>query len=167
MSTAVRVNTYKAFEPLIVTALIYFTVTYILKKLVGINLSQDMLSEFVLPCYEKISESFGCPLLIHFCSVNRPIGKQIAYALKDSDAIAGISTQLGFELYEELAPELRGKLAIECGYGNGIPYAVEKYGGFRQFAGHIKSKRDSGMILYTTVGSVEEAQRLWEIWSET
>ena len=36
LSNAIRANTYLAFEPLIVTAFVYFCVTYILKKLVGI-----------------------------------------------------------------------------------------------------------------------------------
>ncbi len=35
-SNTVRANTFLAFEPLIVTAVLYFVVTYILKKLVGI-----------------------------------------------------------------------------------------------------------------------------------
>lgn len=35
-SNSVRANTFLAFEPLIVTAFIYFIITYILKKLVGI-----------------------------------------------------------------------------------------------------------------------------------
>lgn len=36
LSNTVRVMTYLSFEPLIITALIYFSVTYVLKKLVGI-----------------------------------------------------------------------------------------------------------------------------------
>ena len=35
-SNSVRANTFLAFEPLIVTAFIYFVITYVLKKLVGI-----------------------------------------------------------------------------------------------------------------------------------
>lgn len=35
-SNSVRANTFLAFEPLIVTAIIYFLITYILKRLVGI-----------------------------------------------------------------------------------------------------------------------------------
>ena len=35
-SNSVRANTFLAFEPLIVTAVIYFLITYILKRLVGI-----------------------------------------------------------------------------------------------------------------------------------
>lgn len=35
-SNSVRANTFLAFEPLIVTAVIYFIITYILKKLIGI-----------------------------------------------------------------------------------------------------------------------------------
>ncbi|MEW4411953.1 amino acid ABC transporter permease [Clostridium sp. AN503] len=35
-SNSVRANTFLAFEPLIVTAFIYFVITYILKKLIGI-----------------------------------------------------------------------------------------------------------------------------------
>ena len=35
-TNAIRSNTYLAFEPLIVSAIIYFVVTYVLKKLVGI-----------------------------------------------------------------------------------------------------------------------------------
>lgn len=35
-SNSVRANTFLAFEPLIVTAIIYFIITYILKKLIGI-----------------------------------------------------------------------------------------------------------------------------------
>ena len=35
-SNSVRANTFLAFEPLIVTAFIYFMITYVLKRLVGI-----------------------------------------------------------------------------------------------------------------------------------
>lgn len=35
-TNAIRSNTYLAFEPLIVSAIIYFVVTYVLKKLVGV-----------------------------------------------------------------------------------------------------------------------------------
>ena len=35
-SNSVRANTFLAFDPLIVTAFIYFVITYVLKKLVGI-----------------------------------------------------------------------------------------------------------------------------------
>lgn len=35
-SNSVRANTFLAFEPLIITAIIYFIITYILKKLIGI-----------------------------------------------------------------------------------------------------------------------------------
>lgn len=35
-SNSVRANTFLAFEPLIVTAVIYFVITYMLKKLIGI-----------------------------------------------------------------------------------------------------------------------------------
>jgi len=35
-SNSVRANTFLAFEPLIVTAFIYFIITYILKKMVGV-----------------------------------------------------------------------------------------------------------------------------------
>ena len=35
-SNTVRANTFLAFEPLIVTAVLYFIVTYVLKKLVGV-----------------------------------------------------------------------------------------------------------------------------------
>ena len=35
-SNSVRANTFLAFEPLIVTAIIYFIITYMLKKLIGI-----------------------------------------------------------------------------------------------------------------------------------
>lgn len=35
-SNSVRANTFLAFEPLIITAIIYFVITYLLKKLIGI-----------------------------------------------------------------------------------------------------------------------------------
>lgn len=35
-SNSVKANTFLAFEPLIITAIIYFIITYILKKLIGI-----------------------------------------------------------------------------------------------------------------------------------
>lgn len=36
MSNAVRANTFLAFEPLIVVAVIYFVITYVIKKLIGV-----------------------------------------------------------------------------------------------------------------------------------
>ena len=129
------------------------------------NLSEDMIREYVIPCYERIAQSLHSPLVIHFCSVHKPEGRQIIRALADCDAVAAVSTQLGYELYDEFEDQIRGKLAIECGYGQGIAYGIQKYGSFRKFAEHIKSKKNPGMIMYTTVFSSEEANQLWNEWS--
>lgn len=131
-----------------------------------INLSEEMICEFVLPYYEKISKEFNCPLLIHFCSVQQPVGEQILKAFVNSDAIVGISSQLGFELYDAWEEKIRGKLTIECGYGNGVEYGSKKYGSFKEFAKHLKQYKSGGMIFYTTVGSIEEGKRLLVEWNQ-
>ena len=127
-----------------------------------------MIREFVVPYYKKIAESFKCKIEIHFCSVSKPIGEQVLKAFIDCEEVIGISLQLGTGLYAKYLESIRNKLSIEAGYGDGIRYYVEKYVSFRKWAQNIKENfgGDSGLILYTTAGSLDEGKRLWEEWNE-
>lgn len=133
-----------------------------------INLSKEMIREFVVPYYKKIAQSFRCKIEIHFCSVNKPIGEQVLKAFIDCEEVIGISSQLGTELCMKNLENIRNKLSIEAGYGDAIKYHVNQYGSFRKWVQNLKENfgGGSGLILYTTVGSAEEGKRLWEEWNE-
>ncbi|MDO8685976.1 MAG: uroporphyrinogen decarboxylase family protein [Clostridiales bacterium] len=132
-----------------------------------INLSEEMIREFVIPYYKKIAKSFGCKIEIHFCSVNKPIGEQVLKGFLDCDGVVGISTQLGTILYEKYLENIRGKLSIEAGYGDALKYHINQYGGIKNWMLKLKEsfRRESGLILYTTAGSIEEGKRLLEEWN--
>lgn len=133
-----------------------------------INLSEEMIREFVVPYYKKIAASFKCKMLVHFCSVNKPIGEQILKAFVDCDEVVAISSQLGAELYGKHLDIIKNKLSIEAGYGDALKYHTAHYGGFKKWAKNLKGNFDgkSGLILYTTVGSIDEGKRLVEDWEE-
>jgi len=133
-----------------------------------INLSEEMIREFVIPYYKKIAKSFKCKVEIHFCSVNRPIGEQVLKAFVDCNEVVGISTQLGTELYGKYLGTIKDKLSIEAGYGDALKYHIDQYVDFKKWALNLKENLngDSGLILYTTVNSLDDAKKLWSAWNE-
>jgi len=133
-----------------------------------LNLSKDMIEEFVLPYYEKIALHFNCKLTVHFCTVGKPLGEQIIEAFIKPNYISGISTQLGTDLYEKYHDRIRNRLFIEAGYGDAFAYSINKHGSLRQFFNHIKNNisGSKGLILYTTAGSEKEAYNILKTWNE-
>ena len=133
-----------------------------------INLSEEMIREFVVPYYKKIAASFKCKIEIHFCSVNKPIGEQLMKAFMDCSEVVGISSQLGTDLYEKHLETIRNKLSIEAGYGNAIKYHADQCGDFKTWMKKLKknSNGKNGLILYTTVDSAEYGKKLIDEYNE-
>ena len=80
-----------------------------------------------------------------------------------------VSSQFGFEYYEQHLDELRGRIAIESFYGeDAIEYVCQKYGSFRDWANYFvpRFKNKSGLVLYFQVGSLEEGCEVWAAWQE-
>ena len=131
-----------------------------------INLSPAMTKEFVLPCYRAISEAFGSDIEIHYCSLPHSLGEHIVTTVCAAEGVRGISTQFGERLHRTHYEQIRGKLSIECGYGQGIPHGVQTYGSFEKWADAIitPASQRKGMILYTETTSVDEGKRMMEFW---
>jgi hypothetical protein len=80
-----------------------------------------------------------------------------------------VSSQFGFEYYEQHLDELRGRMAIESFYGeDAIEYVCQKYGSFRDWANYFvpRFKNESGLVLYFQVDSLEEGCEVWAAWQE-
>ena len=133
-----------------------------------INLSEKMIRDFVIPYYKKIVDAFKCKSYIHFCTVKEPAGQQILDAFTECDEVAAISSQLGVDLFENNYDKIKGKLAVEAGYGEGIDREIEKHGSLKKLAEHLKNDYEgsTGLILYTTVSTIDKAKRMWDEWNE-
>lgn len=133
-----------------------------------VNLSEAMIRDFVVPCYRKIAESLHCRIEIHFCTTTRPIGEQIIKAFLDCDEVSGISTQLGTIHFERHRSLLRERLSIESGYGDAIERHIKENGTFKNWARRLKTMcgQRTGLVLYATVGSMEQGKRLLDDWRE-
>ncbi len=134
-----------------------------------INLSPELIKEFVIPYYDKIARAFNCSIEVHFCTMPASLGEQILDGLLDSQNIKGISTQLGTLHYEKNLMKIKNKLSVEAAYGHGLSYFSEKYGNFKNWASYIKMhfSNTSGLVLYTEVSSVEEGKRMLDEWLST
>ena len=134
-----------------------------------IMISSEMIREFVIPCYEKMSNAFGCKLYVHFCSTKALDGWQLLDAFLDCDAVVGLSTQFGLELMEKRYNEIQGKLMFDTCYDGAHSYYIEKHGNEKKFAEHVKKTfgKRSGLIVNARVPSEEEGKRLVNAWNET
>ena len=134
-----------------------------------IMISREMIHEFVIPCYEKMSRAFGCKLYVHFCSTKSLDGEQLLNAFLDCDVVVGLSTQFGLELMEKRYNEIHGKLMFDTCYDGAHVYYIEKYGDEKRFAEYVKRTfgKRSGLIVNVRVLSEEEGKRLVNIWHET
>jgi hypothetical protein len=134
-----------------------------------VNLSPAMIREFCLPTYVQVNNHFGGIGHIHFCSLPHSRFEHVYQALIPAPQVKVVSSQFGFEYYEQHLDELRGCLAIETFYGDDVyPYVCEKYGSFRDWANYFvpRFKNESGLVMYFQIGSVEEAQDVWAAWQE-
>ncbi len=82
--------------------------------------------------------------------------------------VAVFSTQFGFEYYQKHLEEIRGRLAIESFYGDAYRYVCQQHGSFRRWANEFvpRFKNESGLVLYTQVGSIEEGKEIYSYWKE-
>ena len=79
-----------------------------------------------------------------------------------------VSSQFGFEYYQQYLDKLRGKLAVESFYGDAYKYVCQKYGSFEDWANEFvpRFKNESGLVLYMNVTSIEEGKKVWDVWQK-
>jgi len=133
-----------------------------------VNLSPSMIRDFCLPAYSLINQLIDGAGHIHFCSLPHSRFEHIYMVFIEADIVSVISSQFGFEYYEKHLDELRGRLAVESFYGDALGYVRKDHGSFVDWAGEFvpRYKDQSGLVLYCTVGSVEEGKELWSIWKK-
>ncbi|MFA5810659.1 MAG: hypothetical protein WC935_10075, partial [Thermoleophilia bacterium] len=133
-----------------------------------VNLSPTMIKEFCLPAFAAVNDICGGCGHVHFCSLPHSRFEHIYPVLADSSEVTVLSSQFGFEYYQDHLDELRGRLAIESFYGDAYRYVCTKYGSFRDWAKEFvpRFKNESGLVLYCQVTSIEEARELWAVWEE-
>ena len=133
-----------------------------------VNLSPDLIREFVLPAIGLVAQSCGGRGHVHFCSLPPSRFEFIYPVFAESDECAVVSSQFGFEYYAEHLAELRGRLAIEAFYGDAYRYVDETFGSFRDWAMEFvpQFRNEAGLAMYFQVASVEEGRECWAIWQE-
>jgi hypothetical protein len=133
-----------------------------------VNLSPKMIRDFCLPAYDVTNELMGGRGHVHFCSLVHSRFEHIYPVLAEASGVSVVSSQFGFEYYEDHVAELRGRLAVESFYGDAYHYVQDKHGSFSDWANDFvgRFKNESGLVLYCTVQSVEEGQELWSIWNK-
>ncbi|NPV06486.1 MAG: hypothetical protein HPY83_00810 [Anaerolineae bacterium] len=132
-----------------------------------INLRPEFIEEFVVPYYAQIGRAFGGRVLLHFCSMpHTPGGHVVEVLRRHPDVFSGVSTQLGVQHYLAQQDGLRGILGVEAGYGVGISSYRVEYGSFAAWAEHLARRAPlrTGLVLYTEVRTLEEAQTMWQDW---
>ena len=84
------------------------------------------------------------------------------------DDVTVVSSQFGFEYYEQHLEQLRGRLAVETFYGDAYGYVCSKFGSFANWANEFvpRFKDASGLVMYLSVSSVEEGRQVWAAWQE-
>ena len=133
-----------------------------------VNLSPTTIKEFFLPACNTVNNICGGRGHVHFCSLAHSRFEHIYPVLADSSEVMVVSSQFGFEYYQNHVHELRGRLAIESFYGDAYRYVCAKYGSFHDWANEFvpKFKNESGLVLYCQVASVDEGRELWAIWEK-
>ena len=132
------------------------------------NLSPEMIKQFCEPAYKLVNETWGGKGHIHCCSLAHSRFEHLYPTLLSMPDIAVISSQFGFEYYQENNEKLRGHLAVETFYGDALRYVIREYGSFSNWAYDFvpKYKNKSGLVLYCQVSSVEEGENIWKTWQK-
>ncbi len=132
------------------------------------NMSKEMIQEFCGPSYAWVNERFSGIGHVHFCSLINSRFEHIYETFCQMPEVAIVSSQFGFEYYQEHLEQLRGRLAVESFYGDAYHYVCEQFGSFADWAKDFvpRFKNESGLVLYCQVGSVEEGREMWAHWRE-
>jgi len=133
-----------------------------------VNLSPAMIRQFCVPAVRTTNSLCGGRGHVHFCSLAHSRFEHVYGAFADQPDVAVVSSQFGFEFYQEHLADLRGRLAIESFYGDGYPYVCRQYGTFKGWADFFvpRFKDESGLVLYCQVESVEEGREVWAAWQQ-
>ena len=68
---------------------------------------------------------------IHFCTLPHSRFDFIYPVLAEADQVSVVSTQFGYEYYQDHVEELRGRLAVEAFYGDALADVRARCGSFR------------------------------------
>ncbi len=133
-----------------------------------VNLSPTLIRRHCLPVFGLVNDLCGGRGHVHFCSLENSRFEHIYPALANTAEVAVVSSQFGFEFYENRLDELRGRLAVESFYGGAYAYVCRTFGSFRDWARDFvrRFRNESGLVLYFQVTSVEEGKRVWAAWQE-
>jgi hypothetical protein len=133
-----------------------------------VNLSPELIRRFCLPAVALVNRLCGGRGHIHFCSLPTSRFEHTYPVLAEAPEVAVVSSQFGFEYYAGHLDDLRGRLAVEAFYGDAYRAVSERYGSFRDWAREFvpRFKDESGLVLYTQAGSVEEGREVWAAWQE-
>lgn len=132
-----------------------------------VNLSPQMIRDFCGPAFAQVNLHLGGKGHIHFCSLPHSRCEHIYPALLPVRDVAVVSSQFGFEYYEQHLNELRGRLAVEALYGDdAMGYVSRRCGSFRDWANDFvpRFKNESGLVFYVQVDSLEEGREVWAAW---
>ena len=132
------------------------------------NISKEMIHEFCTGAYRHVNRMFGGSGHIHFCSLIDSRLEHIYPALAEMAEVTVVSSQFGFEYYQQHLDELRDRLAVESFYGDAYRYVCEQFGSFADWANQFvpRYKNESGLVLYMQVSSVEEGKAIWTAWQK-
>ncbi|MGE5613152.1 MAG: uroporphyrinogen decarboxylase family protein [Bacillota bacterium] len=133
-----------------------------------INLSPDLLREFVLPQWKKLADAFGGPVYPHYCSTHTSKGLHLFKVLGECPWVAGLSTQIGVEYYIENYNELYGRFLIESGYtGANAPDIFHDAQCFETIARKLNEKGvRTGMILSYTTDSYLRGKAIMDVYRQ-
>jgi hypothetical protein len=131
-------------------------------------LSPEMIERFCAPAYRRINAALGGSGHIHFCSIPHARLESVYESLLRLPDVSVASSQFGFDFYARNVDRLRGRLAIESFYGEARESVRQTHGSFRAWAREFvpRFKNQSGLLLYTTVSSVEEGREIWAEWED-
>lgn len=125
-----------------------------------VNLSPDMIEEFITPFFQRMAEEFT-HVLVHYCTTPTPSG-HVFDVLRNCPGIIGVDNWQGYRTFFTSQNErmLQDKLTILTD----IPADMLWQELETPFFKDVKRKGGRGLIVSTVVSTVEEGQLLYDQW---
>ncbi len=151
-----------------------------------VNLSPDMIREFCWPVFDRIAEEFG-QVLVHYCPSPGQKYYHVVKPILDCPSVMGIDTSGGSDYFE--SPDnpqrltMAGTLFADCGFNSPPHYPTmtssstninrwqtldwDKIDAWldTDFM-RLSQSKGRGLVLRTSVNTVEEGQELYGLWQE-
>jgi hypothetical protein len=130
-----------------------------------VNLSPEMIREFVLPVLSRFAGAFG-KLCLHVCTAPAPAG-HVLPVLLESDAVAAVDNWQGPEVFlgGGAPSRLQSKIAIIT---DAELSAIEDIDAFLDWepVRDVPRRRGRGLVVHTNAESVNDAKRIYASWRE-